>query len=162
MRVAVYPGSFDPIHRGHTDIARRAASLFDRLIVAIYARPDKSLLFTIEERVELARSVLAPHENVLVEPYDGLTVDFAQSHGAQTLVRGLRVISDFEREYQMALMNQQLCEDVETVCLMTSYEFAFVSASLVKEVFMAGGDVSNMVDPIVLDALRRKHPTAHG
>jgi pantetheine-phosphate adenylyltransferase len=156
MRIAVYPGSFDPIHRGHMDIARRAAALFDELIVAIYARPDKSLLFTVDERVALARSVLAPYENVAVQPYEGLTVDFARGQRAQTLVRGLRVISDFEREYQMALMNQQLREDVETVCLMTSYEFAFVSASLVKEVFMAGGDVSNMVDPIVLEALGQK------
>ena len=156
MRIAIYPGSFDPIHRGHMDIACRAAALFDQLIVAIYARPDKSLLFTIDERVDLARTVLASCDNVKVQPYEGLTVDFARSLGAQTLVRGLRVISDFEREYQMALMNQQLSGDVETVCLMTSYEYAFVSASLVKEVFMAGGDVTSMVDPLVLEALREK------
>ena len=104
----------------------------------------------------LAREVLAPFENVEVEAYDGLTVDFARQLGAQTLVRGLRVISDFEREYQMALMNQQLSSAIETICLMTRYEYAFVSASLVKEVFMAGGDVSTMVSPLVLRALEAK------
>lgn len=154
-RTAIYPGSFDPIHYGHMDIAQRAAKLFDHLVVAIYARPDKRLRFSIEDRVALARTVLAPFDNVTVQPYDGLTVDFARSLGAQTLIRGLRVISDFEREYQMALMNQQLSPEVETVCLMTRYEYAFVSASLVKEVFVAGGNVSTMVHPVVLDALRR-------
>ena len=156
MRIAIYPGSFDPIHRGHMDIAVRAAALFDRLVVAIYARPDKSLLFSVRERVALARQVLQPYGNIQVQPYEGLTVDFAGTLGAQALVRGLRVISDFEREYQMSLMNQQLSSEVETVCLMTSYEYAFVSASLVKEVFLAGGDVSTMVHPLVLASLEQK------
>jgi pantetheine-phosphate adenylyltransferase len=156
MRTAVYPGSFDPIHFGHMDIAQRSATLFDRLVVGIYARPDKRLLFTVDERVALARAVMEPFDNVEVLPYDGLTVEFARSLGAQTLVRGLRVISDFEREYQMALMNQQLQPLVETICLMTRYEYAFVSASLVKEVFVAGGDVSMMVNPLVLAALEEK------
>jgi pantetheine-phosphate adenylyltransferase len=138
------------------DIAQRAAALFDRLVVGIYARPNKSLLFSAEERVTLAREALEPFENVEVRPYDGLTVSFAHQLGAQTLVRGLRVISDFEREYQMALMNQQLSSSMETICLMTRYEYAFVSASLVKEVFMAGGDVSGMVPPLVLRALEAK------
>jgi pantetheine-phosphate adenylyltransferase len=154
--IAIYPGSFDPIHNGHMDIAQRAALLFDQVVIAIYARPDKSLLFPVEERVSLAERVMAPYDNVLVKPYEGLTVDFARSLGAKTLVRGLRVISDFEREYQMALMNQRLSSAVETVCLMTSYEYAFVSSSLVKEVFIAGGDVSPMVHPVVLEALEAR------
>jgi len=160
MRTAVYPGSFDPIHFGHMDIAQRAATLFDRLVVGIYARPDKHLRFTVDERVALARAVLEPFGNVDVLPYDGLTVELARSLGAQTLVRGLRVISDFEREYQMALMNQQLRPHVETICLMTRYEYAFLSASLVKEVFDAGGDVSGMVNPLVLAALEEKRQTS--
>lgn len=159
MRIAIYPGSFDPVHNGHVDIAQRAALLFDRLVVAIYARPDKSLLFSVAERVALAKEVFRSEGNVEVRPYDGLTVDMARQLGAQVLVRGLRVISDFEREYQMALMNQQLSSGVETVCLMTRYEYAFVSASLVKEVFMAGGDVSGMVHPVVLKALQEKRRT---
>ena len=156
MRTAVYPGSFDPIHCGHVDIAQRAATLFDRLVVGIYTRPVKRLLFTVDERVALARAVLEPFGNIDVLPYDGLTVEFARSLGAQVLIRGLRVISDFEREYQMALMNQQLQPRVETLCLMTRYEYAFVSASLVKEVFVAGGDVSGIVHPLVLVALEEK------
>jgi pantetheine-phosphate adenylyltransferase len=156
MRTAIYPGSFDPIHNGHIDIAVRAAALFDRVVVAIYAHPSKTLLFSVGERVALARAVLKPCSNIEVRPYDGLTVDFAGTLGAQTLVRGLRVISDFEREYQMSLMNQQLSPAVDTICLMTSYEYAFVSASLVKEVFLAGGDVSRMVHPLVLTALEEK------
>ena len=160
-RLAIYPGSFDPIHNGHMDIAVRAAGLFDRVVVAIYAHPDKTLLFSLEERLALAREVLRPYETIEVLPYTGLTVDFAGSLGAQTLVRGLRVISDFEREYQMSLMNQQLSAGVDTVCLMTSYEYAFVSASLVKEVFLAGGDVARMVNPAVLSALERKRRERH-
>ena len=156
MRIAVYPGSFDPIHRGHEDIAQRAAALFDKVVVAIYARPSKVLLFSVEERVSLVRTVLSDYPNIEVRPYAGLTVALARELGARTLVRGLRVISDFEREYQMALTNQQLAPEIDTICLMTSYEYAFVSASIVKEVFMAGGDVSSLVHPVVLDALERK------
>jgi pantetheine-phosphate adenylyltransferase len=156
MPIALYPGSFDPIHYGHMDIAQRAASLFDEVIVGIYDRPDKGLMFSCEERVALARTVLASYENVRVSAYSGLTVDFARSQGAQVLVRGLRVISDFEYEYQMALTNHQLCSDIETICLMTRHEYAFLSASIAKEVFMAGGDVSTMVHPHVESALQRK------
>ncbi len=155
-RIALYPGSFDPIHYGHMDIALRAAALFDTVIVAVYDRPNKNLLFSTEERVALAQDVLEQVPNVDVRTYSGLTVNFAKTIGAQVLVRGLRVISDFELEYQMALTNQQLCSAVETICLMTRHEHAFLSASVVKEVFMAGGDVSRMVHPLVADALARK------
>ena len=155
-RIALYPGSFDPIHYGHMDIAHRAAALFDRLIVGVYARPNKSLLFSTEERLAMARAVFRDYPNVEVCSYTGLTVAFAQSRGAQVLVRGLRVISDFELEYQMALTNQQLYPEMETVCLMTWQDHAFLSASIVKEVFMLGGDVSQMVHPVVRAALARK------
>ena len=156
MVTALYPGSFDPIHHGHMDIVQRATSLFDHVIVGIYDRPNKGLMFDLEERVALAKAVLESFENVRVSGYSGLTVDFARSQGAKVLVRGLRVISDFEHEYQMALVNQQLGPDIETICLMTRHEHAFMSASIIKEAFVAGGDVSAMVHPIVEAALRGK------
>ncbi|MGC9357842.1 MAG: pantetheine-phosphate adenylyltransferase [Anaerolineae bacterium] len=155
-RVAVYPGSFDPIHLGHMDIARRAAKLFDRLIVAVYSRPNKRLLFTAQERVVLAREALRDVPNIEVQPYGGLTTEFAESVGARVLVRGLRVISDFEMEYQMALTNKQLAPEIETICLMTRDEYAFLTGSIVKEIYMLGGDVSSLVLPHVLRALERK------
>jgi pantetheine-phosphate adenylyltransferase len=154
--LALYPGSFDPIHYGHVDIAQRAAALFDCLMVGVYARPDKNLLFSVEERVALVRTALKDVLNVQVCSYDGLTVDFAYSRGVKVLVRGLRVISDFEMEYQMALTNQKLCSKVDTVCLMTNLEHAFLSSSVVKEIYMAGGDVSDLVPHAVAQALRRK------
>ncbi len=158
VRVALYPGSFDPIHYGHIDIAQRAAHLFDRLIVAVYDRPHKSLLFTTEERVALAREALRDLPNVEVHGYSGLTVEFARSVGAQVLVRGLRVISDFELEYQMALTNQQLCPEMDTICLMTRHKYTFISSSMLKEVFGAGGDISQMAPPVVQVAMERKWP----
>lgn len=144
------------------DIVDRAAAIFGKLVVAVYAHSSKPLLFSTEERVALVRTVLADRENVEVRAYTGLTVEFAKSLGGQVLVRGLRVISDFELEYQMALTNQQLCPDLDTVCLMTRYEYAFLSASVVKEVFMAGGDVSQMVHPKVKAALAQKRAQGDG
>jgi len=156
QKIAVYPGSFDPVHFGHMDIAQRAAKIFDQLIVAVYENPKKPLCFSAAERVAMLETALADLKNVTVRAYTGLTVNLARSVGAQVLVRGLRVISDFEMEYQMALTNQQLWAEVDTICLMTRYEYAFLSASLLKEVFMAGGDISQMVPPVVQEMLLRK------
>ncbi|MEA3309141.1 MAG: pantetheine-phosphate adenylyltransferase [Chloroflexota bacterium] len=160
QRIAIYPGSFDPVHWGHIDIARRAATLFDHLIVAVYNRPNKRLLFPAEVRVELAREALSDVPNIEVSPYGGLTTAFAQASGAQVLVRGLRVVSDFELEYQMALTNNQLAPGIETICLMTRKEYAFLTGSIIKEIFRLGGDVSSMVPPYVQQALLRKRAVA--
>jgi pantetheine-phosphate adenylyltransferase len=155
-RVALYPGTFDPIHFGHIDIAIRAARIFDELLVAVYDQPAKNLLFTIDQRVELARRALADVSSLRVVPYGGLTVEFARRIGSQAIVRGLRVISDFELEYQMALTNRQLAPEVEFVCLMTRQAHAFLSSSIVKEIALLGGDVSGMVPPHVAAALEEK------
>ena len=153
---AIYPGTFDPIHLGHVDIATRAAEIFDYLIVAVYERPAKNLLFTAEERVALAREALKGLPNVEVTAYGGLTVEFARRVRAKAIVRGLRVISDFELEYQMALTNRQLAPEIEFVCLMTRQEHAFLSSSILKEIALLGGDVSGMAPPNVVAALAQK------
>ena len=162
--VALYPGTFDPIHLGHIDIAARASRIFDSLCIAVYDRPAKSLLFTVDQRVLLARQALADLPNLRVVPYGGLTVDFAREIGAGAIVRGLRVISDFELEYQMALTNSQLAPEIEFVCLMTRQAHAFLSSSIVKEIALLGGDVSGMVPPHVaaaLDERRREREYNH-
>ena len=156
MPKAIYPGTFDPIHNGHIDIAVRAASLFDHLTVAIYARPLKNLLFTTEERERMIVESLGHIPNISVATYRQLTVNFAREIGAQVIVRGLRVISDFELEFQMALTNKKLAADIEFMCLMTSQEYAFLSASTVKEIAMLGGCVEGMVPPHVAEAMRAK------
>ncbi len=148
---AVYPGTFDPIHFGHEDIIRRAASLFDELLVAVYDRPLKSLLFAPEERLALVRVVTASMglPNVSVTGYSGLTVDFCQSVGAKVMVRGLRVFSDFEHEFRIALANRRLAPEVDTVALITNEEHTFISSSTVREIASLGGDVSSLVPPHV-------------
>ena len=156
MTIAIYPATFDPITNGHIDIATRAAAIFDELIAAVYARPLKRLLFSAEERLAMTRQALEHLPNVSVESYDCLTVDFARQKGAQVMVRGLRVLSDFEWEFQLALTNRKLSPDIDTVCLMTSQEYSFLSSSVVKEVAMAGGCVDNMVSAHVVSALKRK------
>jgi pantetheine-phosphate adenylyltransferase len=162
MPTAIYPGTFDPVHNGHIDIATRAAKLFDHLTVAIYARPLKNLLFSTEERQSMIEAALAHVPNVSVATYRQLTVDFARGTGAQVIVRGLRVISDFELEFQMALTNKKLDPDIEFVCLMTSQEYAFISASTVKEIAMLGGCVTSMVPSHVAEAMQTKFEGSSG
>ena len=157
MTVAIYPGSFDPVTMGHVDIAERAAALFERLIVAVYDDPPKALLFTVEERVELMTKALAHVPNIQVEHYSGLTVEFARQSKASAMVRGLRMISDFEREFEMALMNQKLAPEIELVCLMTRLEFEFISSTLLKEAAKLGGCIDGLVPKHVVDALKDKY-----
>jgi pantetheine-phosphate adenylyltransferase len=158
--VALYPGSFDPIHNGHLDIIRRSAALFDRVIIAIFDRPDKRLLFTTEERVQLVSETTAEMTNVEVSTYSTLTVDYAAARGAQAIVRGLRATSDFDFEFQLALMNRHLSKKVEAVFLMTSLEHAHLSSSLVKEVAGFGAKVDDLVPNPVAAALQRKREMA--
>lgn len=156
MTVAIYPGSFDPLTKGHLDVAVRASRLFDKVIIGVYDRPQKPLLFSPEERVEMAREAVKDVPNIEVESFSGLTIDFARKVGAHTMVRGLRVSADFEFEFDMAMMNRQLAPDLELVCLMASPEFQFLSSSLLKEVSRLGGDVDEMLPQNVAKALRRK------
>jgi pantetheine-phosphate adenylyltransferase len=156
LTVAIYPASFDPIHYGHIDIAKRAASIFDRVIVAVYDRPLKNLLFDIDERLQLVEQALRDMPHVEIARYSGLTVEYARQVGAQVIVRGLRVVSDFELEWHMALTNKQLAPDIEVVCLMTSQAYAFLSSSTLREVGLLGGDVSSMAPSFVVEALHHK------
>ena len=156
MTIAIYPGSFDPITNGHLDIVTRAAKLFDKLIIGIYDTPAKYLLFTASERVDLARRAVVNLSNIEVEFFSGLTVDFARKIGAQVMVRGLRMGGDFEREFNMAMMNKKLCPELELVCLMSSMEYQFLSASLLKEVASLKGCIDNVVPKHVARALREK------
>jgi len=153
---AMYPGTFDPITLGHEDLVRRASGLFDRVIVAIAANPSKEPMFTLEERVELARSSLTDLDNVEVSGYDGLTVDFARANGLRVIMRGLRAVSDFEYEFQLANMNRHLAVDVETAFLTPNENYNFISSSLVREICSMGGDISEFVSPIVNDALIKR------
>jgi pantetheine-phosphate adenylyltransferase len=160
LTIAIYPGSFDPVTKGHLDIANRAAALFDKLIIGVYDRPSKHLMFSTAERVNLAKKAVAHLPNVRVTAYDELTVDFARRMKAKVIVRGLRMSSDFEREFEMALMNKQLNREVELVCLMTSLEFQFLSSSLLKEACELGGDITGLVPKHVAIALKKKFQQA--
>ncbi|MFC1874826.1 pantetheine-phosphate adenylyltransferase [Chloroflexota bacterium] len=156
MTVAIYPGSFDPITNGHIDVATRAAKIFDRLVIGIYDNPGKQLMFTLEERVELAHKAVANLPNVEVMPFTDLAVDFADRVRAQVMVRGLRVSADFEHEFDMAMMNKKLNPELELVCLMASPEYQFLSSSLLKEVARLGGNINDLVPKHVAEALRKK------
>jgi pantetheine-phosphate adenylyltransferase len=153
---ALYPGSFDPITKGHLDIATRAAAVFDKVVIGVYDKPEKRLLFSTEERVELVKKAVAHLKNVKVQPYSGLTVSFAKKIGARVLVRGLRMSSDFEREFEMEMMNKKLEPGLELFCLMASLQYQFLSSSLLKEVAQLKGCLDNMVPPHVAVALRKK------
>ncbi len=156
MITALYPGSFDPITNGHIDIATRAAFVFDKLIIGVYDRPEKRVLFSIDERVNLAKKAVAHLKNVRVQPYSGLTVAFAKKIGAKVMVRGLRMSSDFEREFEMEMMNKKLVPELELVCFMASLQYQFLSSSLLKEVAQLEGCLTNMVPEHVAVALRKK------
>ena len=154
--LAVYPGSFDPLTNGHVDIILRGARLFDRIIVAILVNAEKSPLFSIEERVDIARSVFKDHASVEVDTFDGLLVDYVERRQAQVIVRGLRAVSDFEFEFQMALMNQRLNSRIETVFMMPAEQYTYISSRLIKEVFKLGGRVHGLVPELVEQRLREK------
>jgi pantetheine-phosphate adenylyltransferase len=156
MTLAVWAGMFDPITNGHIDIATRAAKLFDKLIIGILDTTGRHVLFTTEERVKMAKEATKHVSNIEVETFTGLAADYAKSVGARTLIRGLRMSSDFEREFEMALMNQQLYPELDTVCLMTCLEYQFVAASTLKEVASLGGNAGSMVPEYVAKALKKK------
>ncbi len=158
-RHALYPGTFDPITNGHMDLVRRAASIFDRVVVAIAANATKTPMFPLPMRVELAQRVLADLPNVQVMGYAELTVEFARRHGLSVIIRGLRAVSDFEFEFQLANMNRHLSHEVETVFLTPQERFSFISASLVREIAVLGGDVHEFVHPLVEAELRKLRPT---
>ena len=150
---AMYPGTFDPMTLGHEDLVRRAAGIFSKVVVAVAANPGKTPMFSLDERVSLARSVLEEHDNVEVVGYEGLTIEFALQNDLQVIVRGLRAISDFEYEFQLANMNRHLTDDVETAFLTPTEKYTFISSSMVRELCMLGGDTSEFVSLIVRDAL---------
>ena len=155
-RLAVYPGTFDPITRGHEDLIRRGLLFADRIVLAIAMQTGKQPLFTAEERVDLARKTVGEDPRVEVRAFDGLLVRFAGEIGATLIVRGLRYVSDFEYEFQMALMNRKLAAEIETVFLVPAFDLTYLSSSLVREVARFGGDVGPLVSPVVHEALRRK------
>jgi pantetheine-phosphate adenylyltransferase len=156
LTVAIYPGSFDPITNGHLDIATRAAKLFDKLVIGVFETPNKPLLFTTEERVELIRKSITGLPNIEVESFGGLTVNFARKVKAQAMVRGLRMSADFEREFDMAMMTKKLYPELEFICLMSRVEYQFLSSSLLKEAASLGGDIHDLVPGHVAEALIKK------
>jgi pantetheine-phosphate adenylyltransferase len=156
LSIAIYPGTFDPITNGHLDIATRAAKIFDKLVIGVYETPNKPILFSTEERVELIRQATAHLPNVEVESFGGLTVNFAKRVKAKAMVRGLRMSADFEREFDMAMMTKKLYPELEFVCLMSRVEYQFLSSSLLKEAASLGGDIDGLVPKPVAAALKKK------
>ncbi len=158
--IAVYPGTFDPITAGHMDLIKRAARFYDRLIIAVADNRNKNTLFTLEERIALAKQVLQGIDNVEVRGFDTLLVDFVHEVGGNVLLRGLRAVSDFEYEFQLASMNRKLAPEIETMFMTPAEQYAFISSSLVKEVSVLGGDVSEFVHPVVEAALKERRGSA--
>ncbi len=156
---AVYPGSFDPITNGHADIILRGLRVFDRIVIAVLENPKKDPLFTTKERVAMIREIFSEEPRIEVRSFQGLLVDFAKTHGAPVVIRGLRALSDFEYEFQMALMNRQMAPEIETFFMMPSLKFSFLSSALVKEIFLLGGSVADLVPPLVEKRLRAKIPS---
>jgi pantetheine-phosphate adenylyltransferase len=161
-RIAIYPGSFDPLTNGHVDIIERGAKIFDAIIVAILANVEKTPLFSENERITIIRDVFKGHKNVQVETFNGLLVDYAQVKKASVLVRGLRAVSDFEYEFQMALMNRHLAPGLETVFMMPDEKYTYISSRLIKEVFTLGGEITGLVPPVVEEKLRAKQKAKKG
>jgi len=155
-KIAVYPGSFDPVTNGHIDIAERGLKLFDKIIVAILHNPVKDFLFTVEERVEMLESSFKDYPDITVETFDGLLVDYAASRKSIAILRGMRAVSDFEYEFQLALMNRRLRREIQTVFLMTGLRWIFTSSSIIKEAARFGGDITGMVPPVVNKKLKEK------
>ena len=158
--IAIYPGSFDPITNGHLDLIERGSKLFDRLVVAILCNDEKEPLFSVEERMDMLREVLSGYSNVEVDHFEGLLVDYAAARGATVLLRGIRAISDYEKELQMALMNRRLRPDIETLFLMSSEAHSFISSRLVKEIIGLGGNIAGLVPPSVEVRLRKRFNAA--
>lgn len=156
-RIAVYPGTFDPVTNGHVDLVERSLRMFDKVIVAIAANPKKAPLFTLEERIAMFRTAVRGKKNVVIEGFDCLLVDYMEAKKAVGLIRGLRAVSDFEYEMQMALMNRRLDSDIETVFLMPSEEYSFITSTIVKEAASYGGDVSSLVPKHVVGKLKQKY-----
>lgn len=160
MRIAVYPGSFDPMTNGHLDIIRRSVKLFDRVLVSVLENEGKSPLFTVSERMDLIRRCVEGMDHVEVHSFSGLLVDFMRRRNATVVVRGIRAVSDYEYELQMALMNRELNADAETIFMLPAVEYTFVASRLVKEVFRLGGDISHLVPEPVLEALKARLPVS--
>ena len=156
MVTAIYPGTFDPITKGHIDLAQRATKLFEKVIVAVADNGNKGTLFNLDERIALSKEVLSRHTNIEVKPFNDLVTNFAHQHKARVIIRGIRAVSDFDYEFQMAGMNRQLLEDIETVFLTPAESLSFISSSLVREIASYGGDVSQFVDASVVSALKQK------
>jgi pantetheine-phosphate adenylyltransferase len=161
-RIAIYPGSFDPVTNGHIDIVERGLKLFDKIVVVILKNPKKQFLFTLAERVEMLQQSLQACPGVEVDSYDGLLMDYAAGRRAHAVLRGLRALSDFEFEFQMALMNRRLNREIQTVFLMTGMRWIYTSSSIIKEAAQFGGDVEGMVPPLVLERLKAKYPAYAG